>query len=37
LDRIAALSLAGNAAFAEVRSVYEADSRFHVPPGWELN
>ena len=32
LDRVAELSLAGNAAFGELRAVYERDDRLHVPP-----
>ncbi len=31
LDRIAALTLAGDSAFAEVRAIYE-DDRLRVPP-----
>ncbi len=31
LDRIAALTLAGDAAFAEVRRTYESDERLQVP------
>jgi len=32
LDRVAALTLAGNEAFAEMRSVYRSDERLRVPP-----
>jgi hypothetical protein len=32
LDRVAALTLAGDDAFAEVRSIYESDERLRVPP-----
>lgn len=32
LDRAAALTLAGNEAFAEMRSVYRSDERLRVPP-----
>lgn len=32
LDRIAALSLAGDEALSEVRGVYESDGRLRVPP-----
>src|SRR6202046_765759 len=32
LDRVAALALAGDAAFAEVREIYESDARLRVPP-----
>ena len=32
LDRVAALTLAGDDAFAEVRSIYESDDRLRVPP-----
>ena len=32
LDHVAALTLAGDAAFAEVREIYESDNRLRVPP-----
>jgi hypothetical protein len=32
LDRIAALSLAGDDAFSEIRAIYESDERLRVPP-----
>jgi len=32
LDRVAALSLAGDAAFSETRTTYESDDRLRVPP-----
>jgi hypothetical protein len=32
MDRIAALSVGGDEVFAEVRSTYESDTRFHMPP-----
>ncbi len=32
LDRVAALALADNEAFAEMRSLYENDDRLRVPP-----
>lgn len=32
LDRVAPLTLAGNEAFAELRSIYESDARLRVPP-----
>ncbi len=32
LDRVAALSLAGNEQFAEMRGLYEEDERLRVPP-----
>jgi hypothetical protein len=32
MDRAAALCLAGNEAFSEVRATYETDSRWHMPP-----
>jgi hypothetical protein len=35
LDHIAALTLADNESFAEVRSVYENDARLRMPPGWQ--
>jgi hypothetical protein len=31
MDRIAALTLAGDGAFAEIRATYESDPGFHVP------
>jgi hypothetical protein len=34
MDRIAALTLAGDEAFAEIRATYEGDSGFHVPADW---
>jgi hypothetical protein len=34
MDRIAALSLAGDEAFAEIRATYASDDRFHVPIEW---
>jgi len=34
MDRIAALTLAGDAAFSQVRGAYEADSRFRPPADW---
>ena len=33
LDRIAALSLAGDEALSDIRAVYESDDRIRVPPG----
>jgi hypothetical protein len=32
LDRVAKLTLAGDGAFAEVRTIYESDDRLRVPP-----
>jgi hypothetical protein len=32
LDRVAALTLAGDDAFADVRAIYESDERLRVPP-----
>jgi hypothetical protein len=32
IDRVAALTLAGDDKFAEVRAIYESDERLHVPP-----
>ena len=32
LDRVAALTLAGDDAFTEVRAIYESDDRLRVPP-----
>jgi len=32
LDRVAALTLAGDDSFAEVRAIYESDDRLRVPP-----
>jgi len=34
MDRIAALTVAGNEAFAELRATYEGDSGFHAPANW---
>jgi hypothetical protein len=34
MDRIAALTLAGDEAFTNIRTTYEADDRFHVPSDW---
>lgn len=34
MDQIAALSLAGDGVFAEIRSTYGDDSRFHIPEAW---
>jgi hypothetical protein len=36
LDRIAALTLAGDEAFPEVRALYEGDARLRLPAGWQL-
>ena len=33
-DRIAALTLAGNGTFAEIRQMYESDPRWRVPAAW---
>ena len=35
LDRIASVTLAGNEAFPEVRSICENEERLRPPPGWE--
>ncbi len=32
LDRVAAVTLAGDEAFPEVRAIYESDDRLRVPP-----
>jgi hypothetical protein len=32
LDRVAALTLAGDDAFSEVRAIYQSDDRLRVPP-----
>ncbi len=32
LDRVAALTLAGDESFADVRAIYESDNRLRVPP-----
>jgi len=32
LDRVAALTLAGDNAFSEIRAIYESDGRLRVPP-----
>lgn len=34
MDRMAALTLAGNAAFEEVRAVYEGGADLHIPADW---
>lgn len=34
IDRLAVLTQAGNAAFGELRALYQADDRFHVPEAW---
>jgi hypothetical protein len=34
LDRVARLTLAGDEAFGEVRSVYQQDERLRMPVGW---
>jgi len=36
LDRVAALTLAGDEAFLELRWLYENDARLRMPPDWEL-
>jgi hypothetical protein len=33
-DRLAALTLAGDEAFSEIRSLYENDVLLHMPPDW---
>ena len=35
MDHVAALTLAGNEAFNEVRSFYENEERLRPPPGWQ--
>jgi hypothetical protein len=35
MDRIAELTLAGDAAFDALRALYQQDAGFHVPPAWE--
>jgi hypothetical protein len=32
IDRVAALTLGGDDAFADVRAIYESDERLRVPP-----
>jgi len=32
LDRVAALTLAGDNAFSQMRAIYESDGRLRVPP-----
>ena len=34
MDRVAALTLQGNAAFEEVRAIYEENPSFHIPEDW---
>ncbi len=33
-DRLAALTVAGDSAFEEVRALYEANPDYHIPPEW---
>ena len=35
LDRIAALTTAGDEALAQIRSIYENDARVHLPADWQ--
>ncbi|MBI4757910.1 MAG: transglutaminase domain-containing protein [Chloroflexi bacterium] len=35
LDHVAALTLAGNEAFPQIRSTYENDARLRMPPDWQ--
>jgi hypothetical protein len=35
LDHVAALTLAGDEAFPQVRSLYENDTRLRMPPDWQ--
>ena len=35
MDRIARLTLGGNEAFAQIRALYENDSRLRMPPDWQ--
>jgi hypothetical protein len=35
IDRIAELTLAGDAGFEDLRALYERDARLHMPPGWQ--
>jgi hypothetical protein len=35
LDRIAAMTIDSDKAFEQIRSVYENDTRFHIPPDWQ--
>ncbi len=37
LDRTAALCLAGNDAFGEVRAIYETNESFHIPAEWTIS
>jgi hypothetical protein len=34
MDHLATLTLAGDAAFAEIRTTYEQNNRFHIPAEW---
>jgi hypothetical protein len=34
-DRLAALTLAGEAVFTDLRTLSETDARFHMPEGWK--
>jgi len=35
LDRLAAMTTAGDETFAQIRSVYENDARVHLPADWQ--
>ncbi len=35
LDHIAALTVGDNKSFAEIRSIYETDTRLHIPADWQ--
>ncbi len=35
IDRLAALTVKGDEAFSEIRSLYENDERMHIPADWE--
>ena len=35
MDRIAEMTIAGDAAFDQIRSVYENDARVHMPADWQ--
>jgi hypothetical protein len=35
IDRMAALTLGGDEAFVEIRTLYESDERLRFPADWE--
>ena len=35
MDHVARLTVAGDAAWPEIRSLYESDARLHMPADWQ--